>query len=169
MVLVGDFIGDVSSVALEVVGKDVKYPVLKLNFVIHKGLKGATWQDTPPVNVNKMFFLTTKIKDQGANAGKTDIDVLRENLNKAFGYTGRLSEAELTEGLVGKSARLVCAAKSTPRGDVTEVKWVNHVDGSGGFKREPIPAATLAALDKMFSGSAPKEVAAADAWGQVPA
>lgn len=168
-VLKGDFMADVVDVSLEVVGSDTKWPICNVHFIVHKTLNGATWVDTAPNRVKKTWFLTTKIIDKGKFAGKTSIDVMRETLEQAFGYKGRLNEAEMKEFLVNKTARIVCDVKAGKRGDETEVKWVNNPSGEGAYKREAISADTLKMLDKMFSGSDAKPVDPAGAWGEVPA
>ncbi len=162
MVLSGDFIGTVTDISLEVVGKDKLYPVLNIFFNVDKGFRGGAITPVPNVKCKKMFFLTTEPVKTGKNAGKSQLEVIKENLKQAFDYSGGLREDALKAGLTGKEARIVCEAKSTPRGEVTEVKWVNNVDGKGAFERRPIPADLLRALDKTFGGDTASPVA--DPW-----
>ncbi len=166
-VIDGTVLATASGVSLEVVGEK-NYAVLVLAFSAHKVLSGVEYKAIMPTTVRKTFFLTTDPITRGANTGKTQLEVTRKQLKEVFGYEGGLSEEELSAGIVGKEAQLVCKPKTYKDKTYTEVMYVNVVGGSSNnTNKKAIDAATLAKLESQWSGKPISANPADSVWGKV--
>lgn len=153
----GNHIGRVKVVSLEAFsgtdGKD--WNVLKILFDAIKALRGTNWLDIEPVEVSKTYFLSVEPVTKGKFAGKTSLELTRNDLKTIFGYEGNLDEAKLNASLVGQEARIDCQPRKSKDGskEFNEVKWVNSLTGGQQQAAKKIDPATLAKLDAQFSNT----------------
>jgi len=153
----GRYNAEVLSVALTTVGQN-DIPCLSVNFrpvSFYDGV-GNVHGDYP--EIRKYLFLSEKIVRSGKSAGKTGIEVLRENLKEVFDYEGGLSEEDL-KVLFGKKCSIVVGLNER---NYSEVKFINKI---GGQKRQVKTAALsqeqFNKLNALFAGK--QEVAPASA------
>ncbi len=157
---VGIYKAKVKGFSLELVGEK-EHPVLKVIFLPLEKQVGPVFVpaelNTP--DANKAYFLTEKIIEKGENAGRSSIEVLRDDLKRTYDYEGDLDPAQL-DAIIGKE---VVITVKEGRGEYTEVAWVNKPGDRprGGAKKE-MPADVLAKFNRAFKGGAKAPTSASD-------
>lgn len=157
----GRYKAKVISVSLGGIGKN-ETPAIEVGFAPSAELIGSEWKEGKFSNCKKPFWLSDKVVNTGRSAGKTSVEITREQFKEIFGYEGGLAEAELAT-LVGKDVELAC--KPTQDGKYTEVDYVNPPGGrmGGGLKKlKGLGMDRLATLAGLWSGK-PKEEKSIDA------
>lgn len=119
-------------------------------------LIGAEFKEGVFARVNKPYWLTDKVISQGKAAGKTVIEMARENIKEAYGYEGPLEIEAIKAAIVGKEVELQC--KPDGRG-YTDVQFVNPPGGGArkGFKVKDVPVDRLAQIAAAWSGKSAVE------------
>lgn len=154
--LIGRYAAEVVSVSLGGLGKN-DTPALEIGFKPTAELVGSDWKEGQFHNVKKPYWLSDKVISSGKAAGKTSIEITREQIKETYGYEGPLDEEQLKAGLMGKKVEIVCKAQDAEE-KYTEVEYVNPPGGGKrGFKKlAPVAPDKLAALASLWSGK-PKE------------
>lgn len=160
--LIGKYKAVVTAVSLGGIGKN-ETPAIEVVFKPTAELVGADWKDGQYTQVKKPYWLSDKVISSGKFAGKTSIELTRDQIKETYGYEGGLDEEELRAGIMGKEVELVCKAQDAEE-KFTEVEYVNPPGGSRkGFKKlPPVKEDKLAALASLWSGK-PKEEKQIDA------
>jgi len=155
--LVGRYAAEVISVSLGGIGKN-ETPALEVGFKPTAELVGAEWKEGQFQQVKKPYWLSDKVISSGKAAGKTSIELTREQIKETYGYEGGLDEEELKVGLMGKKVELVCKAADEAE-KYTEVEYVNQPGGGKrGFKKLPrVNPDKLSLLAALWSGKKPEE------------
>lgn len=155
--LIGRYAAEVTSVSLGGIGKN-EAPALEVGFKPTAELVGADWKEGQFPNVKKPYWLSDKVISSGKSAGKTSIELTREQIKETYGYEGGLDEEQLKAGLMGKKVELVCKAADADE-KFTEVEYVNQPGGGKrGFKKlPPVKADKLASLAALWSGKKAEE------------
>lgn len=153
--LVGKYKALVSGVSLGGIGKNDS-PAIEVTFRPYAELVGAEWKDVEARPVRKPYWLSDKIVASGKSAGKTSIEITREQIKETYKYEGGLAQEDLEVGLMGREVELTCKEGQDAR--FTEVEYVNPPGGSvRGFKRKPVKEDKLAQLAALWAGKAPEE------------
>lgn len=153
--LVGKYKAKVSGVSLGGIGKNDS-PAIEVSFKVYAELVGAEWKDVEAKPVRKPYWLSDKIISKGKAAGKTSIELTRDQIKETYQYEGGLTQEDLEAGLMGKEVELTCKEAEDPK--YTEVEYVNPPGGgSRGFKRKPVADDKLAQLAALWSGKAVEE------------
>lgn len=153
--LVGKYRARVSGVSLGGIGK-TDIPAIEVSLKPYAELVGAEWKDFEAKAVRKPYWLSDKIISKGKAAGKTSIELTRDQIKESYGYEGGLTQEDLEAGLMGKEVEITCKEAEDPK--YTEVEYVNPPGGgSRGFKRKPVAEDKLAQLAALWSGKAPEE------------
>lgn len=152
----GTYKGKVVAVSLEVIS-DKNLPILKVVFAPNSVRNGSIHVPFEGTNVDKIYFLSTEIATKGPNAGRSQLEILREDLKATYDYTGTLEEGSL-QSLIGSEYELV--VESYTKGDKSypRVKWVNKVGTRKSFAAKPLPAEILAKLNAAFLGKSVEQV-----------
>jgi hypothetical protein len=160
--LIGKYKAVVTSVSLGGIGKN-ETPAIEVVFKPTAELVGADWREGQYTQVKKPYWLSDKVIASGKSAGKTSIELTRDQIKETYGYEGGLDEEQLRAGLVGKEVEIVCKAQDAEE-KYTEVEFVNPPGGSRkGFKKlNPVNVDKLVVLASLWSGK-PKEEKQMDA------
>lgn len=153
--LIGKYKGKVCDVDLGIVGeKDTV--MLSVVFNPYAELVGADWRHGKFNRCKRPYWLSDKVISKGQSAGKTSIEVTREQIKETYGYEGPLEAEALKAGLMDRDVELTC--KDDGKG-YTEVEYVNPPGGGRkGFKKlKEVPQDKLAQLAAHWSGKAPEE------------
>lgn len=146
---IGIYKARVNGVTLEAVGEK-NTPAIIVGLVPTELLNGPVFVpvelSTP--NGRKYYWLSEKTIDRGDNAGRTSIEVLRDELKAVYDYEGPL-DPDALQALVGKEVQINVQAGN---GKYTEVRWVNKVGDKPRGKSKSIDPSVLARLNASFSG-----------------
>jgi len=155
--LIGKYEADVISVDLGGIG-DKGSVALQVGFAPTTELVGAEWKAGQFPKVKKPYWLSDKVIAQGKSAGKTSIELTREQIKETYGYEGPLEEEALRAGIMGKKVELTCKAQDADE-KYTEVEYVNPPGGGRkGFKKlKEVPQDKLAQLAALWSGKPVEE------------
>lgn len=130
---------------------------LKVYFKPSAEQVGGEWKEGKFYTVNKVYWLSDKVVAKGPKAGKTSIEITRDEIKASYGYEGGLVLEDIKAALMDKEVELQC--RPDPKnGDFTEVQYVNAPGGRKGLKRLP-PASEdkMAKLAAAWSGKAVEE------------
>lgn len=149
--LIGKYKATVAAVSLGGIGKN-ETPAIEVVFKPTAELVGQEWKEGDFPKVKKPYWLSDKVITGGKSAGKTVIEIAREQLKETYGYEGGLDNEEL-QTLVGKPVEIVCKAQDSDE-KYTEVEYVNPPGGKNrGFKKLiPVKEDKLASLAALWSG-----------------
>lgn len=148
----GKFKVNVVDLDIEELGKKGNI-ALRVDLETYEELVGPNWEPHQPTKVKKLFWLSTDYISQGANSGKTMLEVTREQLKSLLDYTGGLDVAEMKQSICGKQAVAVCEINTS---GYTDVKFLNHIHGK--ITKSP-QEDKLRHLKAAWGGSAPAPLA----------
>jgi hypothetical protein len=143
----GTYHAKVSGVSFEVIG-EANYPVLKVSFKPHHFRNGSVFVEFDGNETDKMYFLSTDIAVKGAQAGRSKLEILRDELKSTFEYAGPLNE-EAIKTILGKELEIV--VELNPKG-YPQVKWVNQVGKKRAGAVKALPPDILAKLSAAYAG-----------------
>jgi hypothetical protein len=126
---------------------DQAFPILKVSFEAKKHRSGSVFVDCDPHMADKIYFLSTETATGGAQAGRSKIEILRDDLDKTFDFKGSLDD-EGIKSLIGKLVEIVVEY----RGEFPQVKWVNKIGGKKIRAVKAIPPDIMKKLKLAFAG-----------------
>ncbi len=153
----GTYRAKVVDVGLEAVGT-ANLPVLKVWCQPSEFRQGPVFVAGEFNKVNKAYFLSERLVEKGQFAGRTEIEVIREQLKETFGYEGSLNPDELMS-IVGKDVEIVVEIKNS----FPNIKYINKPGAGPKRAAKPLPAEILARLNASFMGVKKEEGVAPDA------
>ncbi len=154
----GTYKAKVVDVGLEVVGEK-NLPVLKVWCMPSEMRQGPVFVAGEFKKLNKAYFLSERLIEKGSFAGRTEIEVVRDQLKETFDYEGSLNPEELMS-IVGKDVEIV--VENNKEG-YANIKWINKPGAGPKRAAKALPADILARLNASFMGVKKEEGAAPDA------
>lgn len=157
----GRYVAKVVDIGLELItNKDEtkSWPVLNVVFEPSKFRQGSIFVDGTFARVRKMYFLSEDLVKSGAFAGRSQIELVREQLKDSFGYQGGLSVSEL-QAIMGLEREI--EVQNNQKG-YPEVKYVNKPGEGPKRQAKALSPEILARLNASFLGQKPPEA------GQAP-
>src|SRR6185295_17555578 len=104
--LIGRYAAEVTSVNLGGLGNN-ETPALEIGFKPTSELVGSDRKEGQFPSVRKPYWPSDKVISSGKAAGKTSIEITREQIKETYGYEGPLDEEQLRAGIMGKKVELV--------------------------------------------------------------
>ncbi len=144
----GTYLAKVESARLELLeAKDGRsWPVLSVGFKPIKFRNGPVWLDGEFTVAYKKYFLEDKIISKGKNAGRSSMEVVRQELQEVYGLQGGLDNIG---SVIGVEAEVVVENNAA---GYANVSWVNKPGGAPRGAGKSLSPEILAKLNASFLG-----------------